>query len=174
MRDQLSELFLHPVRLRILLALAGNELAPKGIGQALPDVTHATLYRHIARLEKSGLIKSVAKRKIRGTVEQTYALTDEFIDLSSEIQAANDADLLRYFLMFLLSNLQEFALYLEHRDTAKNHDFTMQSLLVNMSDREYKTFVKDFQLLVKPHLENKADKRRTPRTISTTFIPKSN
>ena len=56
---KVEDLLLHPVRMRILLSLAGHELTSREISSRLPDVAHATLYRHIGKLEKAGEVLPV-------------------------------------------------------------------------------------------------------------------
>lgn len=65
----------HPIRLRVVLALAGNrELTTAQIAAEMPDVATATLYRHIAALSDAGVLDVVAERRVRGAVERTFAL----------------------------------------------------------------------------------------------------
>ena len=64
MHESKAELVLHPVRLRIIQSLiGGRERTPQQIAEELPDVAQATLYRHLGRLAKAGLVKVVAERQ---------------------------------------------------------------------------------------------------------------
>jgi len=50
-----TDLVLHPVRMRILLAVAhGQQMTPLALAAQLPGVPQATLYRHIKALAASG------------------------------------------------------------------------------------------------------------------------
>lgn len=65
----------HPVRLRVVLALAGGRnLTTAQIADDMPDVPPATLYRHISALSEAGVLDVVSERRIRGAVERTFAL----------------------------------------------------------------------------------------------------
>ncbi|MFM2438764.1 MAG: hypothetical protein RLZ55_1589 [Actinomycetota bacterium] len=65
----------HPVRLRIVLALVGDRHATTAdLAAEMPDVTTATLYRHVAALVEAGVIEVVSERRVRGAVERTFAL----------------------------------------------------------------------------------------------------
>lgn len=69
-----ADLMLHPVRMRIVAALAGHPLTPSDLGRELPDVPPATLYRHIRRLAEGGVLVVSGERAVRGATERTYAL----------------------------------------------------------------------------------------------------
>jgi Fe2+ or Zn2+ uptake regulation protein len=66
------KLRLHPVRLRILEAFLGDrKLTTADLRAELPDISAASLYRHIAFLVEGGVLEVVAERRVRGAVEQT-------------------------------------------------------------------------------------------------------
>ncbi|SFL57778.1 Helix-turn-helix domain-containing protein [Gracilibacillus orientalis] len=48
---------LHPVRMEIIQALvSGKQLTPSQLSECLPNIPHATLYRHINYLHDLGMI----------------------------------------------------------------------------------------------------------------------
>jgi DNA-binding transcriptional ArsR family regulator len=65
---------IHPVRLRVCAALRARAMTTTEIAAALPDVPIATLYRHVRILYRHRLIEVVARRRVNGIVEPTYAL----------------------------------------------------------------------------------------------------
>ena len=70
-----ADLLLHPVRLRIIKAFLGDRaLTTSQLAAELDDVPAGSLYRHIARLTKAGVLQVVAERRVRGAVERTYTL----------------------------------------------------------------------------------------------------
>ena len=70
-----ADLLLHPVRLRIVKAFLGDRaLTTSQLAAELDDVPAGSLYRHIARLTKAGVLQVVAERRVRGAVERTYTL----------------------------------------------------------------------------------------------------
>lgn len=65
----------NPVRMRIVHALYdGREVTTAQLCARLADVSQATLYRHVAAMEKAGLLEVVAEQRVRGAVERTYRL----------------------------------------------------------------------------------------------------
>lgn len=68
-----SDVVLHPVRLRILQEVALREVTTAQLKKALPDVTPATLYRHVKAMLDAEVLTVVSERKVRGAVERTLA-----------------------------------------------------------------------------------------------------
>jgi DNA-binding transcriptional ArsR family regulator len=123
------DLVLHPVRMRILTALAGSPgLTPQQIADRMADVPQATLYRHINRLVRAGALAVVAERPVRGTLEKVYALNSSTMQPVNG-EAALDAfnrmskeEHLHYFSAFTLTLLDDFARYL-NQPRASTLDF---------------------------------------------------
>lgn len=60
MSDSVSSVLLHPVRLRIAQHLALHTQATvRQLGEALPDVPAASLYRHLRRMTELGVLEVV-------------------------------------------------------------------------------------------------------------------
>lgn len=170
---KIADLLMHPVRMRILLCLAGVELSPKEMADRLPDVAHATLYRHIGKLEKAGVLNVVREKKMRGATERTYALaTSEHLDLSEEFQRAGQSEQLQYFLTFVVSLLQDFALHLTRREETPRNDYGFHSVVVNLSEEEFIKVMTRMNELLGPLLSNKPVGDRTAWTLSTLVIPR--
>ena len=72
-----AEVLLHPVRIKILTALADGEATPQQIATVAPDVPKASLYRHLNILRAVGAIREVREYRVRGTFEKVYALETE-------------------------------------------------------------------------------------------------
>lgn len=71
------EVLLHPVRIKILTALAEREATPQEIAAMAGDVPKASLYRHINILRAVGAIREVREYRVRGTFEKVYALVTD-------------------------------------------------------------------------------------------------
>jgi hypothetical protein len=70
-----ADLLLHPVRLRIVQAfLGGRPLTTAQLSSELSDIPPASLYRHVARLVRAGVLQVMSERKVRGALERTYTL----------------------------------------------------------------------------------------------------
>jgi DNA-binding transcriptional ArsR family regulator len=73
-----TELVLHPVRLRLIHALsADRELTTSQLCARLPEVSTVTVYRHVALLLKAGFLEIADERRIRGVVERRYRLRQD-------------------------------------------------------------------------------------------------
>src|SRR5262245_33678793 len=67
----------HPVGYRIITAIAQRgPLTARQLHAAIADVAVSSLYRHLARLVAARVLKIASERRVRGTVERTYALAD--------------------------------------------------------------------------------------------------
>ena len=167
------ELALHPVRIRILRSLAGSKLTTHGLVALLPDIPHATLYRHLATLVKTGLIEVVEQRKIRGAVERVYALPAQGAKLdAAALATATPEDHARYFTAFVSSLLSEFSRYLA-RDRV---DFTAdgagyQQIVLHLTDAELAAFAADLSRVIGPLLGNEPGGDRVPRLLATILLP---
>jgi DNA-binding transcriptional ArsR family regulator len=68
------ELLLHPIRMRLILALGNRTLTTQQLADMLPDVAQTTLYRQINLLLDGGIVTVVRESKVRGTLERELAL----------------------------------------------------------------------------------------------------
>ncbi len=71
-----NELIAHPLRMRVMVALAGRELTVEQLGSLLDSVPMPSLYRHIALLIDGGLLRVVAERGAGGRRERVLAVAD--------------------------------------------------------------------------------------------------
>ena len=109
-----ADLILHPVRMRLLVALARRQLTAGQLSALLPDIPQATLYHHLGILTRAGLLHVVSERPVRGTLEKRYALADDTALLSpADLAHASREDHLRYFTLFVATLLADFARYLQ-------------------------------------------------------------
>jgi DNA-binding transcriptional ArsR family regulator len=69
------DLLLHPVRLRIVHAMSGGRTrTTSDLCASLPDVSKATVYRHVALLAEGGVLEVAAEQRVHGAVERHYRL----------------------------------------------------------------------------------------------------
>ena len=171
---KIEDLLLHPVRMRILLTLAGCELTPKEISKQLADVAHATLYRHIAKLAEAGLLSVVGEAQKRGVMERTYALaTTEGIDISASFQEAGAVEQFGFFLTFVTSILQDVGAHMKANEEKLSEQFGFQTRLVNLSDHEFKQVARKFDELLNPYVEKRSSANRTTYALSTIVTPRT-
>ncbi|WP_430782469.1 helix-turn-helix domain-containing protein [Actinoplanes sp. G11-F43] len=171
--DRWAELALHPVRFRILRAVAGSRLTTHDLVALLPDVPHATLYRQVATLVKAGLIEVAEERRVRGAVERVYRLPAHGATLSPEaLAAATPEDHSRYFTAFVSSLLSDFSRYIarDHVDFAAD-GAGYQQILLHLSDAELAAFATDLNRLIAPLLGHAPRADRVPRLMATILLP---
>ncbi|WP_159448863.1 helix-turn-helix domain-containing protein [Demequina sp. NBRC 110053] len=74
MSNERARLLLHPVRMRVVIALSGEDLTTRQIGEILEDVPQASLYRAIAQLHEAEIIEVVDEVRRGGAIERTYRM----------------------------------------------------------------------------------------------------
>ncbi len=172
MRTKL-DLLLHPVRIRIVQALAGRRLSPGELAAELTDVPAATLYRHIATLADAGVLAVVEERPARGTAERVYALAEGAAAPSpQELADATPEDHMRWFTMFVASLLGDFGRYLV-RDSvdfvADGVGYRQVPLL--LSDVEFAELAGRLNAAFAPVIGNPPAPGRRRRMFTTVVMP---
>jgi DNA-binding transcriptional ArsR family regulator len=174
--QQLLDDMLHPVRMRIIVALSGSQgLTPLQLAERLSDVPQATLYRQIGRLAKSGILAVSEERPVRGTVEKVYILNQaapsyvapqDFAELKKE-------DHLRYFSAFTATLLDQFASYLNHSPhidpVADGMGYTQ--VVLSMNDEELAAFALAVNQALAPYVNGEDAPGRKKRIFSTIMFP---
>ncbi len=166
------DLILHPLRMRILLTLAGQQMSAQQLASALPDVAQATLYRHINALAEGGLLSVVEERPVRGTVEKVYTMDNQAALIGAEEAAAmSKDDHLRAFTAFTALLLSEFQRYLDSTDTpdAAADGVGYHQRMLYISDEEMLDFGKALYGVLK-HYESPGPGRKR-RLFSTVMMP---
>ncbi len=135
-----ADLILHPARLRIMTEFGGREMTPRQLASVLPDIPHATLYRHIKALLAGGILEVVGEQEVNGSVERTYAIVKGAGRLSSdELHALSPEEHLRYFTIYAVKLIEDFAGYL--RDAKLEHigrdgmSYSTASIYLNDAER---------------------------------------
>jgi DNA-binding transcriptional ArsR family regulator len=169
------DLILHPIRMRIILALSqGRPLTAQELAAVLLDVPQATLYRHLSRLHKAGVLSVVEERQVRGAVERIYALRNEAVDLSQDVVNASREDNMRYFTLFVASLLGEFARYLQ-RDQI---DFAAdgvgyRQVVLYLNDDEFLQLATALNAAIRPMFSHGPAPGRRRRLFTTIVMPAS-
>ena len=169
-----ADLILHPVRMRLLVALARRQLTAAQLSELLPDVPQATLYHHLGILTRAGLLRVVSERPVRGTVEKLYALADDNALLSpADLAHASREDHLRYFTIFVATLLADFARYLQQdapvdllADGVGYHETPFY-----LSDDEFAQAAAAVNQALLPFLGNQPAPRRRRRLFATIVFP---
>ena len=174
MKKKNIDLALHPIRMRILLALSREAATPQQIAENLADVPQASLYRHIQKLARAGLIKVVEERQVRGAVEKVYAVEAQAAQLTAEeFKQLEREDHLRFFMAFTTSLLDDFHRYLnqvEPIDPLKD-GVGYSKIVLELSDEELRELAEKMNAAILPLLNNPAAPERKRRLLATIMMP---
>lgn len=168
------DLVLHPIRMRIIIALAGREMTAQQLAETLGDVAPATLYRHLNRLTEAGILALAAERRIRGTVEKVYTLSRQggFMDAQEFAEMSRD-DHLRYFTTFMATLLDDFSRYINNAESLNilSDGVGYQKFPIELSDEEFLEVVRGMNAAIVPHLNNQPAPGRKRRIFATIVMP---
>jgi hypothetical protein len=169
-----ADLLLHPVRLRIVQAfLGGRPLTTAQLSSELSDIPAASLYRHVARLVKAGVLQVVSERKVRGALERTYMLRLAAAAIQPDDLAAMTAeDQRQAFMAFIAGLLGDFDRYLAGGDLDLLRDgvsYRMVSLWLD--DAEYADLARDLARALQPRMANVPAEGRRRRAIAYVLGP---
>lgn len=165
----IADVVLHPVRLRIVQQLGGRSLTTAQLRAALPDVTQATLYRHVAMLVDAGILVVVDERRIRGAVERTLALGERMAHVDrAELRDMDTSRLRMAFLAFLGELAADFDRFVEGDQTLRDlSGFGRMALYVDEDDlARIQTGLSE---LLAPFQAERGGRRRV--SLATVLIP---
>jgi len=174
MAELIMDLLLHPVRMAIVQnLLGGRNLTAQQLGEQNPEVPQATLYRHVNKLLKAGVIEIVQENKVRGTVEKVYGLSEKVMgDLNEDFLKASKEDQKRYFFTYLMSLMNEYETYIG----SEGIDMVQDGLAYRrgryyMNDEEFEQFVRDLQKAYMKIVHNEPGEGRRARTVGLIIVP---
>jgi DNA-binding transcriptional ArsR family regulator len=169
-----AQIILHPIRMRIIQTLIGGvQLTAQQMAEVLSDVPQASLYRHLNKLTKAGIVSVVAENPVRGAVEKVYALPEQAANLSGEDLAnASREEHMQYFITFVASLLGDFSRYLQAETIDLESDGVgYRQVALYLNDEEFQEFISDLSAVVKPLLANRPRSDRRRRLFSTIVMP---
>ncbi|MBC7806726.1 MAG: helix-turn-helix domain-containing protein [Akkermansiaceae bacterium] len=168
-----SELMMHPVRFRVLMALSGRELTTRQIAEALPDISRASVYRHVHALHEGGLIYVTKELLNRATVEKVYTPVTGRATLVPEPERTPD-DYLRYFGVFTQSFVDQFRVYVKQPGARPIEDGVSHwDEAVFLSSAERDALVAEIQAAVSRHKRNQPSPERVRFHVARILIPES-
>ncbi|MGA9333330.1 MAG: helix-turn-helix domain-containing protein [Rudaea sp.] len=168
------DVLLHPMRMRIVRAFAGaTELTARDLIKSLDDIPQATLYRHLNRLAKAGVLIVTSETPVRGALERTYRIEPKAVRLSAEDIGAIDAEThLKYFSVFLASLLDDFGRYTRSGDVdVVRDDVHYLQVPMRTTPKEFASFMQELSALIKRFVGKKSGKHRMLRTVSIVTLP---
>ncbi len=169
-----ADLVLHPLRLRIVMALAGRQKTSRQLAGELNDIPPATLYRHIRRLAQAGILQVVQERQVRGTAEKVYTLDERTTQLTpAEMAAFSQDDHMRYFIAFTATLLDHFSRYIHHAETLDlaADGFGYHMFPLELSNEELKSLSAKINKAFAPYFDKPPRPDRRRRIFATVVIP---
>ncbi|MEV7802943.1 helix-turn-helix domain-containing protein [Microbispora sp. NPDC088329] len=107
------EVLAHPVRLRVVQALAGGRvLTTAQLCERISDVHKATVYRHVGALADAGVLEVDGEHRVRGAVERRYRLRERVVIGTEVVAAMSPDDHRRTFATAMAALISEFDAYL--------------------------------------------------------------
>ena len=167
-------LLLHPVRMRIVQALAARPRTPLQLVEGLGDVPQATVYRHLRRLHDAAIVEVVGERQVRGGTERTYSLVSDAASLGpSDLEDASPEEHFELFATFVGTLLTDYSAYLrDNQATDLEKDRVgFRRIPLWLSDAEFDDFARAVSAAISPYLGNEPDERRRLRQLSIVVMP---
>jgi DNA-binding transcriptional ArsR family regulator len=171
------ELLLHPVRLRLVHAFAGGRsLTTAQLAARLPDVSQATVYRHVATLADAGILEVEGEQRVRGFVERHYRLRREAATITaSRAAAATVDDHRRAFATAMAVLLAEYEQYLDRPGTDPAADQVgYRQHAIWLTDDERERLIEGMRAAILPVITNPPADGRTPYLLSPILFPVAN
>ena len=168
------ELLLHPVRLRIVHALSGDRVVTTAqLCARLPDVSQATVYRHVALLADAGILEVEGERRVRGFVERSYRLRAQRAAVPAERAAAASVDdHRRAFATAMAVLLAEYEQYLAQEQVDPAADlvgYRQHAIWLTPAERE--GLIEGMRAAILPVIGNRPAPGRTPHLLSPVLFP---
>ncbi len=168
-----SNPLMHPVRLRIVMALAGTERTMLQIAAALDDVPTSSVYRHLHVLQRAGVIEVVKERQVRGAVEKTLRLADNDGSIGPAEAGQMTADMLRRTLLVFHAQLfHEFEQYIQRPDNDPARDLIgFRTATLYATDGEWLAAIEAINAALLPLIEQTPGVGRIRRRLATWTLP---
>lgn len=165
------DLLLHPLRLKIVEALAdADPMTPQEMIKRFPDVAPATLYRHLKLLAENGVVSVAAERKVRGVVERSYTLGATGLP-PQEVLNASRKDQFRHFARFASVLLEQYAEYLgQEKIDLLTDGVGYRQAAVYATDEEFQAFTAKLVAALREATQQPKEGRKR-RWVSMVVMP---
>jgi DNA-binding transcriptional ArsR family regulator len=172
-RDVL-DLLLHPVRIRIVHAFSGGRSRTTAqLCARLPDVSQASVYRHVALLADAGVLRVVDEQHVRGAVERHYSLDRDRARIDPDDAGSMSLDdHRRAFTAAMAALIADFGAYLDRGDANPSGDRVgYRQLPVWLSDGELTELIENLQRMLPPLVQNEPRADRRQYLLSPILFP---
>ncbi|WP_433361610.1 helix-turn-helix domain-containing protein [Actinoplanes sp. CA-142083] len=163
------ELLLHPVRLRIVHALSGRTVTTAELCVRLPDVSQATVYRHVALLTDAGIIEVAGEQRVRGFVERSYRLRRDRAVIDARKATVDDHR--RAFATATAVLLAEFGSYLDGDPDPVSDLVGYRQHAIWLTPAEREKLIAGLREAILPVLGNEPTDDRAPHLLSPILFP---
>ena len=169
---ELSDVVLHPVRLRIVQQFLGERrLTTRELQTALPDVPVASLYRHVRLLADHEVLDVVDERQVRGGTERTYELRGAVVG-PEDARTLTPGEHRQAFLWFVSTLVADFDRYLASPDIDPARDRVgYRQVGMHLSDDEMDALMQDLSAVLLRFIDRDPSPERRRRILSTVLLP---
>ncbi|TYB67281.1 helix-turn-helix domain-containing protein [Nonomuraea sp. PA05] len=168
------ELLAHPVRLRVVHAMRGGRmLTTSQLCARIPDVSKATLYRHIDLLATEGVLEVAEERRVRGAVERRYRLRQDLAVIDpAMLESLSRDDHRRGFATAMAILLAEFNTYLDQEKADPVADLVgYRQHAIWLSRDELHELISELRAAIAPRLSHASAPDRTQYLLSPILFP---
>jgi DNA-binding transcriptional ArsR family regulator len=168
------DLLAHPVRLGVVHAMRGGRvLTTAQLCARIPDVSKATVYRHVDLLAAGGILEVADERRIRGAVERRYRLRQDRATISAETAGSLSLDdHRRGFAVAMAALLAEFNAYLGRDEANPAADQVgYRQHAVWLSRDELLAMISELRGAIAPRLANPPTTDRAQYLLSPILFP---
>jgi DNA-binding transcriptional ArsR family regulator len=169
-----TELLMHPARLRIIFAaMDGEPFTASEMCLRLPDISKASMYRHIAQLVEGELLEVDSEEFVHGFLERHYRLlrVQAVIDPTSAAAMTSD-DHRRGFAAATASLLAEFNAYLDRPGSNPASDsVSYRQFPLWLTEVERAALVDDISAAIEARAAHEQSTERKRHLLSTVFFP---
>jgi DNA-binding transcriptional ArsR family regulator len=169
-----TELLMHPARLRIVFAaMDGEPFTTSEMCLRLPDISKASMYRHVAQLLEGQLLEVDREEFVHGFLERHYRLlrVQAVIDPTAAAAMTSD-DHRRGFAAATASLLAEFNAYLDRPESNPASDsVSYRQFPLWLTEVERAALADDISAAIEARSAHEQSAERKRHLLSTVFFP---
>ncbi|MGG2461510.1 helix-turn-helix domain-containing protein [Streptomyces sp. RGM 3693] len=170
----ITELLLHPVRLRVVHALSGGRmLTTAQLCERMPEVPKVTMYRQVGLLVEADFLEVAEEHRVRGAVERHYRLRPNRPVVDADAAAAMSLDdHRRGFVAAMAVLIAEFNAYLDRDGADPVADgVSYRQGTFWLSPDELAELSGELLTVLAPRLANQPAADRAPYLLSPILFP---
>jgi DNA-binding transcriptional ArsR family regulator len=171
------ELLLHPVRVRIVHAMSGGlTRTTSDLLARLPDVSKATVYRHVSLLAEAGVLEVVSEQRVHGAAERRYRLHRPNAVINPDEAASMSLDEHRHgFAAAMAALVAEFNSYLDQTHADPTEDKVgYRQIPLWLSQEELAELIGQIHSILVPRMDNRPAPGRRLHLLSPIVFPIEN